>query len=350
MPEAFVHLTDFVNESKSIPREHPLDQPVAKWVEEELLGDEIVEAGVVILRTRGCYWSIKEGCSMCGYFNDTVPGGVSKEMLHSQWDKIRHFLKGKKYAKIYTSGSFLDPTEIPLDFANEVMSEMADMGVEKVLIESLPEFVHKKLFGYTKSPKIEIAIGLESSSPVVLDKCVNKRLRWKHFVKICEMAKDNGADVKAYVLLKPPYLGEKEAIEDAVQSAKDAAPYVDKISINPVNVQKNTVVEKLWFRNEWTAPWLWSVIEVLERCKDLPVRVYSDPTGGGTRRGAHNCIDCNSKILEAIKAHRLGQSNLKELDCSCKPRWKTLKRQSSYRRNGAEPHGYRRGFGNGRRF
>ena len=350
MPEAFVPLTDFVNKSKSIPREHPLDQPVAKWVEEELLGDEIVEAGVVILRTRGCYWSIKEGCSMCGYFNDTVPGGVSKEMLHSQWDKIRHFLKGKKYAKIYTSGSFLDPTEIPLDFANEVMSEMADMGVEKVLIESLPEFVHKKHFGYTKSPKIEIAIGLESSSPVVLDKCVNKRLRWKHFVKICEMAKDNGAVVKAYVLLKPPYLGEKEAIEDAVQSAKDAAPYVDKISINPVNVQKNTVVEKLWFRNEWTAPWLWSVIEVLERCKDLPVRVYSDPTGGGTRRGAHNCIDCNSKILEAIKAHRLGQSNLKELDCSCKPRWKTLKRQSSYRRNGAEPHGYRRGFGNGRRF
>ncbi len=169
MPEAFVPLTDFVNESKSIPREHPLDQPVAKWTEEELLGDEIVEAGVIILRTRGCYWSIKEGCSMCGYFNDTVPGGVSTDMLHSQWDKIRHFLKGKRYAKIYTSGSFLDPTEVPLDFANEVMSEMADMGVEKVLIESLPEFVHPKHFKYSSSPRIEIAIGLESSSSIVLD-------------------------------------------------------------------------------------------------------------------------------------------------------------------------------------
>ncbi len=63
-----------------------------------------------------------------------------------------------------------------------------------------------------------------------------------------------------------------------------------------------------------------------------------------------NCSDCNSILLEAIKAHRLGQSNLKGLDCSCKPRWKILKDQSSYRRNGAEPHGYRRGFGNGRRF
>ena len=55
MPEAFVPLTDFVNESKSTPIEHPLDQPVARWTEEELLGDEIVDAGVVILRTRGCY-------------------------------------------------------------------------------------------------------------------------------------------------------------------------------------------------------------------------------------------------------------------------------------------------------
>ena len=99
MPEAFVPLTDFVNESKSIPRDHPLDKPVAKWVEEEVLDGEVVEAGVVILRTRGCYWSIKEGCSMCGYFNDTVPGGVSDDMLREQWRKVRPILKGKNMLK-----------------------------------------------------------------------------------------------------------------------------------------------------------------------------------------------------------------------------------------------------------
>ena len=100
MPKAFLPLTDFVNESKSIPKDHPLDRPVAKWTEEEVLGNEIVEAGVAILRTRGCYWSIKEGCSMCGYFNDTVRGGVNGDMLRLQWEKIRPILQGKKYAKI----------------------------------------------------------------------------------------------------------------------------------------------------------------------------------------------------------------------------------------------------------
>ena len=134
MPEAFVPLTDFVNESKSFPRDHPLDKPVAKWIEEEVLDGEVVEAGVVILRTRGCYWSIKEGCSMCGYFNDTVPGGVSDDMLRQQWQKVRPILKGKKYAKIYTSGSFIDPTEVPFDFADEVMSDMSDMGLSLIHI------------------------------------------------------------------------------------------------------------------------------------------------------------------------------------------------------------------------
>ena len=185
---------------------------------------------------------------------------------------------------------------------------------------------------------------------MVLDKCVNKRLRWPHFVKVCKSARDNGAEVKAYILLKPPYLNEKDAIEDAVQSAIDAAPHVDKISINPVNVQKNTVVEKLWMRNEWTAPWLWSVVEVLERCKDLPVRVYSDPTGGGTRRGAHNCYTCNKQILEGLKNHRLGKGDLSGLICECKSRWEVIKQQSPFRRNASEPHGYRSGFTSGRRF
>ena len=169
-------------------------------------------------------------------------------------------------------------------------------------------------------------------------------------MKVCKSARDNGAEVKAYILLKPPYLNEKDAIEDAVQSAIDTAPHVDKISINPVNVQKNTVVEKLWMRNEWTAPWLWSVVEVLERCKDLPIRVYSDPTGGGTRRGAHNCHNCNKKILEGLKNHRLGKDDLSGLICDCKSRWEVIKQQSSLRRNGSEPHGYRNGFTSGRRF
>ncbi|MEE3192641.1 MAG: archaeosine biosynthesis radical SAM protein RaSEA [Candidatus Thermoplasmatota archaeon] len=346
MVDAFA---EFVNKAKQEPPAHSLDQPVATWTEHELLDGEQVEAGVAILRTRGCYWSIREGCAMCGYFNDTVPGGVSTEALLAQWAQVIPHLTGKRYAKIYTSGSFLDPTEVPLDFAIQAMAEMHAAGVEKVLVESLPEFVHARHMDYGAAPALEVAIGLESATSLVLDKCVNKRMKWDGFMRSCANARDVGASVKAYVLLKPPFLNEAQAIDDAVSSVKQAASHVDKISINPVNVQRHTVVERLWKRGEWSAPWLWSVAEVLHRTADCDVRVYSDPTGGGTQRGAHNCGTCDQALLDGLTTHRLG-GEIPVAVCDCRGRWEALLAQGEVRRDGAEPHGYRRGFRTGRGF
>ena len=346
MVDAFA---EFVNNAKQEPPAHSLDQPVATWTERELLDGEQVEAGVAILRTRGCYWSIREGCAMCGYFNDTVPGGVSTEALLAQWAQVIPHLTGKRYAKIYTSGSFLDPTEVPLDFAIQAMAEMHAAGVEKVLVESLPEFVHARHMDYGAAPALEVAIGLESATSLVLDKCVNKRMKWDGFMRSCANARDVGASVKAYVLLKPPFLNEAQAIDDTVSSVKQAASHVDKISINPVNVQRHTVVERLWKRGEWSAPWLWSVAEVLHRTADCDVRVYSDPTGGGTQRGAHNCGTCDQALLDGLTTHRLG-GEIPVAVCDCRGRWEALLAQGEVRRDGAEPHGYRRGFRAGRGF
>ena len=346
MVDAFA---EFVNKAKQEPPAHSLDQPVATWTERELLDGEQVEAGVAILRTRGCYWSIREGCAMCGYFNDTVPGGVSTEALLAQWAQVIPHLTGKRYAKIYTSGSFLDPTEVPLDFAIQAMAEMHAAGVEKVLVESLPEFVHARHMDYGAAPALEVAIGLESATPLVLDKCVNKRMKWNGFMRSCANARDVGASVKAYVLLKPPFLNEAQAIDDTVSSVKQAASHVDKISINPVNVQRHTVVERLWKRGEWSAPWLWSVAEVLRRTADCDVRVYSDPTGGGTQRGAHNCGTCDQALLDGLTTHRLG-GEMPVAVCDCRGRWEALLAQGEVRRDGAEPRGYRRGFRGGRGF
>ena len=151
------------------------------------------------------------------------------------------------------------------------------------------------------------------------------------------------------MLLKPPFLNEAQAIDDTVSSVKQAASHVDKISINPVNVQRHTVVERLWKRGEWSAPWLWSVAEVLRRTADCDVHVYSDPTGGGTQRGAHNCGTCDQALLDGLTTHRLG-GEIPVAVCDCRGRWEALLAQGEVRRDGAEPHGYRRGFRAGRGF
>ena len=41
------------------------------WREKDLLDGKIVNAFVLILRTKGCYWAKKSGCLMCGYYKET---------------------------------------------------------------------------------------------------------------------------------------------------------------------------------------------------------------------------------------------------------------------------------------
>ena len=159
-------LGHFVRACKSPPPAHRLDEPVAMWRERELLDGTEVETAVAILRTRGCYWSLREGCAMCGYFGDTVPEGVSAEALEAQWQRVLRHVGDARYVKLYTSGSFLDPHEVPREFAVHALADLAAAGVAQVLVESLPEFVQPRLLRFPGAPRLEIAIGLEKDSIV----------------------------------------------------------------------------------------------------------------------------------------------------------------------------------------
>ena len=42
-------------------------RPVRGWSEKDVLAGKIVDAFVIIFRTRGCSWALNSGCTMCGY-------------------------------------------------------------------------------------------------------------------------------------------------------------------------------------------------------------------------------------------------------------------------------------------
>ena len=54
------------------PKIQDSTRPVRCWSEKDVFKGEIVDAFVIIFRTRGCSWALKSGCSMCGYFNDSM--------------------------------------------------------------------------------------------------------------------------------------------------------------------------------------------------------------------------------------------------------------------------------------
>jgi radical SAM enzyme (TIGR01210 family) len=253
----------------------------AFWKEKDMSSGKVVDAMVMIMRTNGCAWAKKGGCTMCGYASASLSGVTSDDLL-KQLDQAAQRYNNEPFVKIYTSGSFLDENEIPKDVRNAVFDKFKN--AERLLFESRPEFISAAVLK-TIPKNVTIALGLESSDPDVLAVSIKKGFTPEDSRKAGVMIKKAGLKVRTYLLLKPPYLNERDAIEDTVSSVKFAGEFSDEISINPVNVQKFTAIERMWKKGDYRPPWIWSLIEVMKECTGtVGARLMSSPSGGGTQR------------------------------------------------------------------
>jgi radical SAM enzyme (TIGR01210 family) len=297
--------------------------PEALWKEEDLLEGERVRAMVLILRTSGCWWSKKKGCLMCGY-NSASDSSIGLSDILAQLKTAIERYEDEKFVKIYTSGSFLDRNEIPLEARTAIMDAFA--SARRVLFESRPEFVTADELSTLPSDRVQVALGLESANDEILRRCVQKGFLVSDYERAASLLNERGIPVRTYLLLKPPFLTEKQALQDTMASIKFAAPYSESISINPLNVQKDTMVERLWRRGDYRPPWLFSLVEVLKAGRALTEkRVFSSPSGAGSLRGVHNCEKCDASFIDAVKRFSFSQEakEFDDLDCGCRMKWQT---------------------------
>lgn len=309
------------------PRPQNPRQPVRCWSEKDVLDGTIVDAYVIILRTRGCSWALSSGCTMCGYFNDSMFSEVTEEDFLAQFEAALQGYKQEKIVKLFTSGSFLDPSEVPQTIQQKILGSLAQQA-EKISVESRPEYITEKHLTdihKTVVPKtFEIGIGLETTNDLVRQKAINKGFTFQQYIKAAGLLRKHQMKVKTYVLMKPPFLTEKESLDDCIRTAKETKKYTDSISLNPTNVQHHTVVEYLWKRDQYRPPWLWSIVEFLQQSKSLTdAFVKCDLVGGGSKRGPHNCGVCDQKVLRAIEEFSLTQKKdvFQDLSCNCKEKW-----------------------------
>jgi hypothetical protein len=303
------------------------DRPVNLWSEPEALHGTRVPAFVVILRTRGCYWADLKGCSMCGYAKDTLGRSATPEEIAAQIEIARGAYRGQPYVKVYTSGSFLDDREVDPESRRRLLSSF-DGHARRVLFETLPEFATAEQLQpliETFAGEIEVALGLESTQPDVLGRLINKGSSPQEYLAAAARVRGLGLKTKGYLLLKPPYLTEEEAVADVLTSIRTARASFDTLSVNPVHIQNGTVVEWLFRRGRFRPPWLWSVAEVLRRGAPEAdgTRLVSFPTAGGLARGPHNCGECDRTVLAAIEDASLDQrfEALGALHCRCEERY-----------------------------
>jgi archaeosine synthase beta-subunit len=302
------------------------------WTEAEALGPDRVSAFVLILRTRGCYWADLKGCSMCGYAKDTLGRSATPAELAEQLARAVGRYRDEPYVKLYTSGSFLDDREVDPASREAIVGAFSGRA-RRLLFETLPEFATPERLEPLRrayAGELEVALGLETTDPGVLARLVHKSAAPAEYLAAADRVRRLGLRTKAYLLLKPPYLTEGEAIDDVVRSVEAAAPHFDALSINPVHIQNGTVVEWLYHRKRYRPPWLWSLVAALARGAQVRggARLVSFPTAGGLARGPHNCGRCDRDVLRAIETASLDQAfgALEGLACGCRAEWETTAR------------------------
>jgi len=327
-------------------------EPTRVWLDEDNTPSGVRDSLTIVLNTGGCRWARAGGCTMCGYVAESVEGGtVPHEDLMAQVEACIDHERAHRdvehegpcpLVKIYTSGSFLDEREVPAETREAIAGTFADR--ERMVVESLPDFVDReKLAEFTACGlDVDVAVGLETATDRVRHDCVNKYFDFADFEAACEevgAADDDrsgvDAGVKAYLLLKPPFLTESEAVADMKRSVRrcGAVEGCHTVSMNPTNVQRHTMVEELYHAGGYRPPWLWSVCEVLEDTADADTIVVSDPVGHGSDRGPHNCGDCDDRVERAIEDFDFRQdpSVFDQVGCECEATWSAvMERERSY--------------------
>lgn len=203
----------------SRPRVDPW-QPARSLLEEERAEDgRIVSSTTLFLVNRECPWR----CLMCDLWRYTFAGPTPVGAIPAQITGALQNLTPTHQLKLYNSGSFFDPQAIP----PEELPTIADLArsFQRLIVECHPALIGDPILRFRDrlgpTTPLEIALGLETSHPAVLEK-LNKRMSLQQFTKAAEFLHRHGIALRAFVLVRPPFLTEAEGLEWAVHSTRFA--------------------------------------------------------------------------------------------------------------------------------
>jgi radical SAM enzyme (TIGR01210 family) len=158
----------------------------------------------VLLRNPECPWR----CVFCDLWQHTAPRGQASEPIA---DQIRRALagtegQGRDWAKLYNAGSFFDAGAIP----SAELPGIAELcrPFARVIVECHPTLVRPPVLAFRdqiRPAQLEVALGLETAHPETLAK-LNKGITPDDFARAAGLLRNGDVDVRAFVLVRPPFL------------------------------------------------------------------------------------------------------------------------------------------------
>ena len=326
---------------KAFERKEPKtpEQVGASWYNDDLTYDGVAKTLFIILPTPGCAWALGDsgGCTMCSYVTDCTLEPIDTptilKIFNDHLSRYPIAEEDKISVKLFASGSFLNPYELPRDARDEILTTLANMdNVSEIIVESRPEYVKEEyldeIFEIIGNKLFEVSIGLETYNDYTRLKKINKGFTSKDFenavTTMQKLRKTKGYNLKskAYIFVKPILISEKRAIDEAIETANWCSLIgVDRLSFCPATIHSGTVIERFWRNGVYQPPWIWSCIEIINTVRQtLDIPALLDTSGFGSRRGPYNCKKCNKDLKHMIIRHNLTQGII-EYDCECKNEW-----------------------------
>lgn len=341
--EELKRICDIAKKLRSLRGESNLswEEPAEYAVKYSYMHGRSVKTLTITLNPTGCEWAKNGGCTMCGEYEGSSKNAMIPDYLHiAQFAKAIADLVSKykpTWLRINQEGNYANTRETaPLAQLTILKLAAKIKGIERITIESRPKFLTESLLkSYSEivlndGVELEIGMGFEAADDVVRNVCVNKGESINDFETALNLMKKFNIHSLAYVLLKPPFLTEKEAIDEAINSIKKATDIgFERISLEPMSIHKFTVVDALSQANNYRVPWFWSVIEVVEKCKDInDIGIggvgYFPPSDLQAHNHCKNDVCCNTVVARAIADYTKNRDVdvFKCLDCTCRLEWK----------------------------
>ena len=276
-------------------------RPYAFFVEKERTAAGGVEdVATIFLTNRECPFH----CLMCDLWRNTTDAQVADgEILEQiQWASER--LIPVKHAKLYNSGNFFDAQAIPPADIPQIAEFFS--SYRSLLIENHPRLVDRRCLEFQDktAADLQVAMGLETVHPKVLEK-LNKQMTLTDFKRAAHFLTKHNILVRAFILLKPPFLSESEGVKWARHSLEFAFEAgVECCVIIPTRAG-NGALDSLQKIGMFSPPMIQSLEESVEYGVQLKAgRVFADLWD--IEKFA-SCIDCCSQRVQRLSTINLTQ-------------------------------------------
>ncbi|BCM91681.1 hypothetical protein IAD21_03556 [Abditibacteriota bacterium] len=274
---------------------------------------EVVPVATLFLTNRECPFR----CLMCDLWSNTLTESVSRGDIPAQIDLALSELPPARQIKLYNSGSFFDPRAIPPDDYLDIAARVR--GFERVIVECHPSFVGERCFAFQKlldadgEGRLEVAMGLETVHPAVLER-LNKGITLESFRATADALRERSIALRVFILVKPPFQDEVEALEWSKRSLDFAFDCGASVACLIPTRDGNGALEALREQDEWSQPQL----ATLEKAANYGVglsrgRVFADVWD---LERFSNCPSCFAARRERLDQMNLTQTVLPSICCA----------------------------------